>query len=474
MLPVIQCDLIAVSRSAIGGRNPVQLSVVNLLDAASYTNVRYAPAIAPRSIPGVAGASQFAPVADTITVDIVGDTPPRAYEALARVLALVEQGRAWAAGENVNTVEIRVKIRGDTASGYWYALVLGPPGNDPIATLPGQYVSVGGTERYVIPDVPITFLRSGRWLREPSVDASSSALTMPAAQWVTFTSPMITQSVSAPTTASAFMSAALPSPTALREIYFMLASSTAGLVVSNADTGVPATGFSLVADAANFPPSGNVLRYTPPGLRVSAPIFTRSTGTSRRANVFVAVRANNTASAFLVGVRIESLDSILTNVKATYDSHFVYVSGTDSVYGNERPRILAFGTVPVTVPWRLRLRVIEAISPAAGTCDIAYVAVQDADDPMARVVRIALPSGYPTGGSPILVVPEDIGLQGGSVLDSLDPVPFTGSTDFATFGPMLGALLITTQNAAWVPNNGTSRLTISYSFSARPARLVPE
>lgn len=485
MIPLMRCYFIEASISLTGTRTLYYDTILELADNATYINLRYAPAISGMAQQQATVGDRMPPIEDQLTLDIVADTPGLAYAAWTRIMDRLDQAATWSAGKTDRVIELHVQLERSTT--IWMTRVSGPPDGEPPSAPSTERTISEGRERYVIRDITISFVRGARWLAldTPLTVSDAANTTVPWRAFMLFSNEA---SALSPYRLSVTWPAHYTtSANELHEIYIITKDQlpeNAAIDGSVCNTGVT-TGFTLVNDAAHLAPGGNVLRYSPSGLKTSNPVFVSQYSTpvaAPTAQAFLAVRPNNFYSAFMVGLHVRQIAS--PNIITTYDTPLLYVSGYDLLHGNERPRILAFPPMPVgNGIWDISVRVVEATTPAVGSLDIAYIVVVLPGSSESHVTCVRTRSSSGLSFRSLIVIPDALSASTGRVVaERTAPsantfsVAGVGSTDRMVGNRYLVVSAFGTQQDKWVIHdvNTTTPMYPTIDAMAYSARRIPE
>lgn len=454
-------------------------AVFSLTDATRCALLRYGPRIAPRRAGTLGGGGDYDVVEDELEVLVLGATPARCAANAEALTGLLDQAARWWAGENVAPIQIRGLLQGSTV-GELSALVLGAaPGQEPIAISPEPDVQLP-TGPVVPYGMPLTLRLRRRPLWRGALGATvsgSSAAGNPAIATLAYAVDQGT--VPAPTQLLADGTADLLNTGAG---YLLWAPTTDALKLQDASTAT-ASGYTTVADAANFPYQGtNVLRYTPTGTAFArSGVVLNNTALNRYTQwaILVAARNNSATTTFQVRAHIRYFSGGAVGDDLTTRAVVIDITTTNA-------QVVPLPLIPIAGN-TATISLEVAASAASGTLDVSYVAMIALDAPSATVLQFgAAPSGFAAAFDLryIQILHQDYGaLRSPNVSRSastpfLDAqgarIPYTGDAALGGVGSAAYAIYCQPQGAAWAVNSGGSKITVSYQSSRRPAYLTPQ
>lgn len=286
-----------------------------LHDGVSYAVRGWAPRIAVPQTSELAGSGPYAPVEESMTLDVFGDSAQNCIDNLARLNTLLQQARRWHADENISPVHLRVKVQDGTinASPYRFvnAVIWEPSGDTPPVVLEPVYDT--DLARWVIRDVEIRFTRQGLWIG--TVASTAGASTAPINEnTITAYTDLIAIDIPHKITIAGFNGTTTPT---LPESYWFIGPTGQLSAFATSTIGAGPAAYTVVADVANLAFGGSVLRYTPTG---TTSVETTGIGASPGINsinqathVFVKARSSTTARAWTIRALIR--DSTVTAVE---------------------------------------------------------------------------------------------------------------------------------------------------------------
>jgi hypothetical protein len=141
-----------------------------------YGLLEYRPRVAPKRQSQLAGLSDVESVADSIVVTVIGDSPSDATRNLERLTGLLRQADDWQDLQQVDAVEIAVRVR-DSTIGVLSALIEGTvDGREPLS-YDAEFNTPAAPGRWAIQGVELQFVRRGKWLaKDNPVDVDLTSL----------------------------------------------------------------------------------------------------------------------------------------------------------------------------------------------------------------------------------------------------------------------------------------------------------
>lgn len=266
-----------------------------LTDMLSYSVVSYEPTVAPFAR---GSEGDYAEVTEPLVFHCWGATPEAAMRAYDDVVGLLDQAAAWALGDAVNAIQIRIAAT-NSSVGELSAVLLGT--TDRPTTASPQWDVIEG--QWVVRDVTATIRRRGLWLRSAE-EASSASVT--AGEIMTIT--LAEHPTPSPTAVAVTNTGAISAISAAGEGYLLLARAAANLQIYDPSAQAASGIFTNVADGTAR--GGLVRRATPVAAgawAINSSVNLTIPDTIKRIHVFCNVRANNAGPQFLVRAAITGI-----------------------------------------------------------------------------------------------------------------------------------------------------------------------
>lgn len=438
-------------------------TTVELTDGVSYALVSYAPVVAPLR-DGLLGDGVYADVTESITFHAIGCTAADAYAAAAAVNSLLDQARRWWTNQGVAAVRLLVKAQGSslvTLSAQLKGRAAGGPSN--VALPPVWHEHAG---KYVIQNIALQVVRRGQFLGLDDTAGPSASSANPTVQQVTFGSSHLTSS---PLDLVVAGFSSTPTPL-IKAGYLLVGSRTNDVQIRNV-TGATAANWTVFGDAAKFPFSAAVLRYTPV-----------ATTPSTSGDVALATVQGNVA--LIAKVRNNSATTVFT-VTAAFRNAYGTVVTLPSVTidtSSLNPRMMLLGTATVPPETNIITLTVQA-SAASGTLDFDALLVSNLRDETCAViayddVAIGALSGAMTfqvlseRTSTTYIMPQVQLIDAGA---HIAPVTYRGALPLNTIGADVFAVWTATNGIYWTFTNvSNTPVAVTIQATRHRAYLVPQ
>ena len=457
---------------------------LSLNDNVQFANARFAPAVAERQRSALARGGPYLPVSQTITVDVLGDTPARCWANLAYLIELLDSADRWW-NEDAPGSPLCLLVQTTRQSLAVSAVVLGYQESDQPLSVSDEIQTPAGP-RYAILGVQFTVLRGGVWEADAETAVVSSLVTNPGVMSVTF-----------PTANPQYSRVRLKGYyDGIQPIWMQTANP--GVLILASDSSkiqiVDSAALTTVNGAATITTQTDTARYAVGG---SVRRITAATGNTllggtlsfsalkRRVGIWAAVR-NNSANTFYIKAEIADANHIPnTTLQTVIDA------------STTNPRIVYLGMLTArydqTPAAEINLYITAASTNVGHTLDIDYLCLAALDDPWTdRALTIGPVPVNVLGttfnyGADLLIEPGTSVLRTpyplveASIKAVTDPVittsmaPYQGDPYIVAKGTTLAAIWLSTDSAFanWRINSLSTAQQLRISAQRARAYRVP-
>lgn len=434
----------------------------------SYPLVRatWAPAVAPLRAAIMGGQWPHADVVEECVINVRGATAAIALDNLQKLAYLLDQAERWEADQNSSPVLMQYAPQGSTSASTatpMQAVVLGRAKGDETRLDLGKRMNDAGM-LFEIRDVRVRFWRRGELLL--STESATSAAT---AAGVRVSATFATSALyPCPTTlilSDIFSTYDLTAPGVL-----LVAPSTAHVLRIDA-TSLTGGGVAIVADVANLPVNGSVLRTTDGDLTTGGGALAGLSG--RIFDFYATVRSNNADATWQIQLACYSATSGLTY----YDQAQPIILTSGYVY----PQTIYLGTIAMDRPPVKATLQVRQLSGGASSLDFDSLVVLATDTPASHA--IGLETFAPIGTAPTQLQVQDRALtrpapavELASAGSDFIGVNYRGNIALTTIGSTAVAVLLLPMGPRWrLPNSaGSAVLTPTFAYTRRPVYLTPQ
>lgn len=438
-------------------------TTIELTDGISYSLVSYAPVVAPLR-DSLLGDGVYADVTETLTFHALGCTAADAYAAAAAVNSLLDQARRWWVNQGVAAVRLLVKAQGSalvTLSAQLKGRAIGGPSNVALPAVWKEHIG-----RYVIQNITLQVVRRGQFLGQDDSTSTSAAAPNPVVQQVSFSSSHLTSSP-LDLIVGGFNFAVVP----IVKAGYLVVGSQANDVQIRTVTAATAANWTVVADAAKFPFSASVLRYTPVATTASSSGDVALATVQGDVALIAKVRNNSATTSFTVTASFRNAyGTVITLPSVTID--------TSSL----NPRMVLLGAATVPPETNIITLTVQA-SAASGTIDFDALLVANLRDETCAVIAyddIAI--GALNGNltlrvlsmrtSTTYITPQ---AQLVDVNAHIAPVTYRGALPLSTVGADVFAAWSATNGTFWAFTDTTNtKVSVTIQATRHRAYLVPQ
>lgn len=343
--------------------------------ATNWSPVRHewAPAVSTVTDSPLLGKGARNPVVEDFLINVYGSTAANALANYASLQKLIDQAKRFWRGESVNPVFFYYAPQGSTISSTSTPLrarVFGPASEDEPGLSPSESFNDVGM-LIEIPEVRVRFLRDGPWYLDTETDDSGAAVAVNE----TMTCALTAMDEFGPSYLS--ISGFNPSTTPDTAAGFILFMDNGKYTRIDA-SGLTATGFTSVSDAANLPRNTNVLRYTGSvtTTRSSAASTINLTGITHY-EVYASLRNNHASATFQVSLTLTNLAYTYTSEERTIDA------------SSQNPRYVCLGILPaISAADTIKINVAASTSSGSPTLDFDQIFVMGVNNEGQRAIGI--------------------------------------------------------------------------------------
>lgn len=303
----------------------------------------------------------YANVEESATINVYGQSATEALEALDDLNAALEQAEAWAMGEAVQPVLIRVQILGSELADPLEAVILGR--SDQLSYMVRLQPTFNqDLALYEIANVEIRFMRSGLWLGEATTKALANTVTNPALMTVDMGERLRLLS---PTTVKV---TGFDSGTPMLGSGFLILTGASPLsnygrnIAIYAAAAMTSTEFTSQDDSENLAHNDDVMRIDAATNQDGTLTISQVYAEVTRLSIFAAVRNNSATTTWQV--RAKSTGYVTTTDRwRTIDAT------------SQDPRIVYVGTLGNQSGTHINIALEFEASANSGTLDVNYILI---------------------------------------------------------------------------------------------------
>lgn len=441
------------------------------------------PALQPSAL---AGTGPYIPVVQSITLDILGDSPALCWEKFATLLHIIAQAEYWTQNQPINAVRLIAQTT-DTAPVVAAYILNAPSPDEAMASYSADLIQyVGG--RYSLSDVVITFRRTvWEW-----INVEASAFTQTAANPGTYVATWATNNPLYSRMRVAFAAKAggvnTFGATRLNVGAYILMASSADKISIIDSIAVQENPAYNVTDTTNNALGGSVKRIdasTTPGDLLWYPP-TLAAIPKRALALYAAVRNNGSTATFTLSPLIQTSENDLS-----YTTPPLAIQPTIIDASTNQPRIVFLGVAharfDLSNNFVIKLQVTASVTDAAQSLDIDYLVMHVLDDPWTdrslvyssvgsvdATVNSTLRNLVIDPGSSILPTPYPVVVLQSESSDA--PIILRGDTYLVSRGASVACTILSTNgDAKWRLYDPYEAQVVDQYVSLRrtPAYLVP-